>query len=132
MPNILLWGSILIFAINSFGYTYNLSGVNRAFYGCFKAVAETSIIAYSSTGLVMKPYFHRATFKAQCEKYFASALRPYTSSYELSYYFADASGNTSSKYPVIAEVGLSCKVYGMKNFHKSASFFVEEGKHGGI
>lgn len=131
MSNILLWGTVLIFALSTFGYTYSLSGVNRAFYGCFKAIAETSVIAYDKTGVSSSPYFSKSLFEEKCEEYFALALKPYTSVYFLSFHFCDKDTKKESEYPTQAEVCLSCKVYTKKHYMRSASFFIEEGKHGG-
>lgn len=122
MGNLFVSSLFLIFSVLTFTYTYQFSGVTRAFYGVYKGVVETAVQAYAADGTPIEPYFVETLFVEQVNGYFAAALGRYVGDkYEVDYRF------NAPEWSTYCEVTLQVPfVFG--GFSKTASFqIVGEG-----
>lgn len=70
MMNFLLGGLALIFSLGMFNHTYITSSLNRCFLGLYNGIAESSLIAYSSSGSTMPLlYFDVSSFQKKVREY---------------------------------------------------------------
>jgi hypothetical protein len=83
MLNLLLWAGILTFSLASFNYTYMIGTINRVFLGLYKAVPESSVIAYSPQGQGTVPYFELGLLRSALSRYFTLNLPSYVPTYTL-------------------------------------------------
>lgn len=129
MLNYLFAALAMFISLASFNYSYVLSGVNRAFYGCFKALAESSVLVYDPEGMEQIPYFEPTLFERYSYLYFDEAIKGYVKQYNLGFSYAnDPLVNPNGKYSE-ASLLFSCQITVSKSFSKSARFLIKEGTH---
>ncbi len=129
MLNYLFAASGMIFALSVFRFQYVSGGVDRAYLGLYKGVAESSVIVFSNAGYALpRPYFSIDLFKQNIEEYLSKSLSPYVGKdFKTSYLFANTVGGKESE-PNEASVLLECALSSFASFSKRASFVVTEGK----
>lgn len=128
MMNLFLYSTFFIGGLSLFQYSFLVGSLNRTYLGLFKGVAEASIIAYSSSGTAVTPYFSKTLFEKNVNSYFqnneipGSGVVEPTFSYEYGEYYSAAKPN-------IAYVSIShpMGIYG--TFDKTARFEVVDSEN---
>jgi hypothetical protein len=130
MLNIFLWAGILVFSLASFNYTYMLGTVNRVFLGLYKAIPESSVIAYADGGKAITPYFDQILLRINVASYFKAALPKYVDTYHVNYVFTSAyTGDVCTGECERVGIEFSCTMLHVKSFHKTAIFTLERSSY---
>ena len=123
MLNLLLWAGILVFSLASFNYTYMIGSINRVFLGLYKAVPESSVIAYNDSGMGITPYFDMDLLKGVVAHYFEISLPSYVGKYYLFYgSYTAKDGYTCPDHCDQIVVTFHCQIGAVGRYEKSATF----------
>ena len=80
---------MLICTVATFHAQYQIRGALNAYYGLYKGIIETSVIAYDGSGKKVYPYFDQNYLIDRVMDYFQENLKPYCRNYLLNIYFSE-------------------------------------------
>ena len=129
MGNLFLVAFSMIFSFAIFHQNIVYSGVNRAYLGLYKGVAESGVVTYGRFGnLLERPYFSVSVTKAVVNQYLDSTLKSYVSTYKVDYLFYNEKGVVDYEYPAGFRLVLKCDISAFQEFERVAYFAIQETK----
>ena len=127
MGNLFLVAFSLIFSFAIFHQNIVFSGVNRAYLGLYKGVAERGVVLFDGSGqMLARPYFDYKITEAGVESYLQRALQSYVAEYETEYVFYNASGKPNYATPCSFSITLRCDISAFQTFERTACFTIKE------
>ena len=129
---------LLVFALFSFQNVYCVGGVQRAYLGLYKGIAEEAVVVAATEGeYAAKPLFYLPRLRENLRLYFQVNLKPYCLAYSyscqstLSSPLFPAEGPGLGEIPYANEIviSFSAKITDWKTVDKEAYFRIERTEH---
>ena len=121
-----LFGSLfLLVTVFCFNQEYCLKGALNAYYGLYKGVVESAVIAYSPGAKEIGPYFSKDLVKHVVDEYLEDNLKKYCHSYEVNYYFKDY----VRRLPKALKIEITAQISDISTLHRIAVFVIQEQQH---
>ena len=121
-----LFGSLfLLVTVFCFNQEYCLKGALNVYYGLYKGVVESAVIAYSPGAKEIGPYFSKDLVKHVVDEYLEDNLKKYCHSYEVNYYFKDY----VRRLPKALKIEITAQISDISTLHRIAVFVIQEQHH---
>lgn len=119
MFHYLLGSLILICTVMTFHNQYQIRGALNAYYGLYKGIVETSVVAYDASGKKIHPYFEQDRLVDRVMDYFQDNLKPYCRVYLMNIHFSSFIPNAG---PSKVEIELDITFNDISTMNKKAIF----------
>ena len=125
MFHFLVGGLMLVLMVSTFTQQYQYRGAINAYYGLYKGIVETSVLAFDDDGNRIYPYFDVDFLSDRLLTYFEDNLKPYCKTYTTNIRF----GNYyTPKHPSKVTITIDAKMHDFSTFAKKAIFEVRENE----
>ena len=121
-----LFGSLFLLAtVFCFNQEYCLKGALNAYYGLYKGVVESAVIAYSPGAKEIGPYFSKDLVTEVVGQYLEDNLAKYCQNYEVEYYYKDY----VRRLPKALKIEITAQISDIYSLHRIAVFAIQEQHH---
>lgn len=122
-----LFGSLfLVVTVMCFQHQYCIHGALNAYYGLYKGIVESSVIAFDGEGNKIEPYFNLDVLSFRLRSYFKENLEPYCRDYNF-YYVSDY--YPTGKGPKKFDLHLWFKISDIRSVSKIAIFDIRRNEY---
>ena len=125
MFHYLFGGLMLILMVSTFTQQYQYRGAINAYYGLYKGIVETSVLAFDDEGNRIYPYFDVDFLSERLTGYFDENLRPYCQNYTADFHFGSY---YTPKHPSKVTITIKARMHDWSEFNKKAIFEVKENE----
>lgn len=123
MFHYLIGGLMLILMVSTFTQQYQYRGAINAYYGLYKGIVETAVLAFDDNGDRIYPYFDVDYLSDKLLTYFEDNLKPYCKTYVAK---IDFGNYYTPNHPSKTIITITARMHDLSEFSKKAIFEVKE------